>query len=375
MLAGVTCNSIRARIQSANGLVLLIFLTLIGAGALPPSAMAQAPAATGCVTDIDHERLPALLAARGFAPPEQFKALVIALGVAPAKTCQAFDWHGSARDRGDWWPASSIKLFAAVAALEHARSLGFGPSVKLTYHYADGDVDETLEGLVRKALIPSDNKAFDRLVELVGFDRLHEHFFTHQNGFTHTVLLRSYAGRIRDPQTHRGINRHSPVITLAQAERSQDLPEQTGTLARECPDQGNCTTLLELSETLRRVMLHEQLPKAQRFALEAEDLQLLRRTLATPRSQSMNVVDGLRAGLAMPELPAYHKPGFALRWMSDAVFIEAADTHQRYIVALAGYPGRESLDAAARAIGELLASGALTSAAPLAAQPRTADVK
>lgn len=359
MLTGVTCDSAR--------LVLLIFLALAGAVTVPRSAIAQAPAATGCVADIEHDRLPALLAARGFAPPAQFKALVIALGVAPAKTCQAFDWHGSARDRGDWWPASSVKLFAAVAALEHARSLGFGPSAKLIYHYADGDVEETLEGLVRKALIPSDNKAFDRLVELVGFDRLHEHFFTRKNGFSDTVFLRSYSGRIRDPQTHRGINRHSPAITLAQGERSEDLPERTGKLARECPDQGNCTTLLELSETLRRVMLHEQLPKAQRFALEAEDLELLRRTLSTPRPQSMNVVDGLRAGLGAPELRAYHKPGFALQWMSDAVFIEAADTHQRYIVALAGYPGRESLDAAARAIGDLLASGALTRGAPAVA--------
>jgi hypothetical protein len=347
------------RSRSAIRLVLLIFLALVGAPTGAQRAAAQAPATTGCVTDIDHERLPALLAARGFTPPEQFKALVITLGAAPDKTCQAFDWHGSARDRGDWWPASSVKLFAAVAALEHARSLGFGPSVKLTYHYADGDVEESLEGLVRKALIPSDNKAFDRLVELVGFDRLHERFFTPSNGLPDTVFLRSYSGRIRDPKTHKGINRHSPAITLAQGDRSHDLPEQTGKLARECPDQGNCTTLLELSEALRRVMLHEELPKAQRFALDAEDLKLLRLTLATPRAQSMNVVDGLRAGLGAAELPAYHKPGFALRWMSDVVFIETADTHQRYIVALAGYPGRESLDAASRAIGELLASGAL----------------
>jgi hypothetical protein len=353
-----------------------MFLALASAAGAADRASAQATAAVDCGADIDHERLPALLGARGFVPPDHFKALVIALGAAPANTCQAFDWHGSARDRGDWWPASSVKLFAAVAALEHARSLGFGPSAKLTYHYENGDVDETLEDLVHKALIPSDNKAFDRLVELVGFDRLHERFFTRKNGLPGSVFLRSYSGRIRDAQTHKGVNRHSPRITIAQGERSHDQPEQTGKLERECPDQGNCTTLLELSEALRRVMLHEQLPKAQRFALEAEDLKLLRGTLSTPRPRSMNVVDGLRAGLGMPELRAYHKPGFALQWMSDVVFIELADTHRRYIVALAGHPGRESLDSASRAIGEVLASGALTGAMPIAAaRPAAPSIK
>jgi Cu-processing system permease protein len=48
--------------------VLLIFLALASAGGPQrAAAQAQVPAPTGCVTDIDHERLPALLAARGFA--------------------------------------------------------------------------------------------------------------------------------------------------------------------------------------------------------------------------------------------------------------------------------------------------------------------
>src|SRR5262249_17049498 len=103
-------------------------------------------------------------------------------------------------------------------------------------------------------------------------------------------------------------------------------------------------------------------------ALEAEDLKLLRRALSTPRPRGMNVVDGLRAGLGAPELRAYHKPGFALQWMSDAVFLELDATHQRYLVALAGYPGRESLDAASRGMGGLSGSGTLTGAAPIAPQ-------
>jgi hypothetical protein len=57
-------------------------------------------------------------------------------------------------------------------------------------------------------------------------------------------------------------------------------------------------------------------------------------------------------------LTLHHKAGFALKWMSDNVFVEEVATGDRFIVALAGYPGRESLDQASLLIGKLLARGA-----------------
>jgi len=45
----------------------------------------------------------------------------------------------------------------------------------------------------------------------------------------------------------------------------------------------------------------------------------------------MNVVDGLREGMGAIAVHSAHKPGFALKWMSDVVFVERDDTHQRYL--------------------------------------------
>ena len=319
--------------------------------------------------------LPTLLSQSGFTPPEGFKALVVVLPKrGAAGPARAYDWHGTSADRDNWWPASSVKLFAAVAALETTHRLGFGPRTQVTYEYPEGPVTLRLDRIVKDALIPSNNLAYDRLIEIAGFDALHRQFFTKQHGFQNTVLLRAYGGRIKDPVTQSGINLNSPPITLSFGKKQKQLPERNGKRRGECPEQGNCTSLAELAETLRRVMLHDELPEAERFDLGEAELELLHSALGSPRPRGENIVDGLRAGFgaihgAGRELRMHHKAGFALKWMSDAVLVEEIASGQRYLVALAGYPGRESLDQAALLIGKLLAQGAFATDPPALPMP------
>jgi len=325
------------------------------------ACLVHASGALAQVRPIEGETLPRLLQSQGFSPPERFKALVIMIdrgrpGAPP--TYRAFDWHGTADDRADWWPASTVKLFAAVAALEKTHALGMTPRAMLTYRYVDAPVTLRVDAVVRAALIESNNTAYDRLVEIVGFDELNGGFFVPRNGFISTVLLRGYGGRIRDPVTGSGTLRQAPMITLREGARSATIPERNGRGTYTCPEQGNCTSLLELAETMRRVMLHEQLPASERFALGRPELALMRECLAAPRPRGNGVVDGLRAAFGR-RVRLYHKPGFALQWFSDVVFVEHTRTHARWIVAMAGYPGRPALDDAARRVGGLLASGAL----------------
>ena len=55
----------------------------------------------------------------------------------------------------------------------------------------------------------------------------------------------------------------------------------------------------------------------------------------------------------------YHKAGYSQGWYSDVAYIDIPGRSHAYIVALAGYPGRDSLDAAAQTIGAIVASGVL----------------
>jgi beta-lactamase class A len=325
----------------------------------------SAPAAAQ-PTEVDETRLAALIARHGLALPERFKALVGELHLDPEggpPTAQWFDFEGTSDDRDDWWPASSIKLYAAVAALEQSHGLGFSPRARVMYHY-DGEepVRMRLRDVVHRAIVQSNNQAFNQLVELVGFDTLNRRFFSRRNGFVDTVFLRAYSARIRDPETGHGVNRYSPRITIEQGRRTRELAAREGTGRFECPDQGNCTTLRELAESMRRVMLHEHLPPSERYRLGDEELALLREVLGAERREHGELlVAAVREGFGEDvPLRIYHKPGYAYRWTSDILFVHRTDTDQRFIIAAAAWADRRVLDAPLRCIGALLGSGRLT---------------
>ncbi|MBM4394093.1 MAG: serine hydrolase [Deltaproteobacteria bacterium] len=316
---------------------------------------------------LDTATLPRLLAAAGFVPPARFKALVIELtpdAPAPGGFRQrSFSWKRTALDRTDWWPASTVKLFAAIVALEEVERRNFSPAAEVTFAYPSQLVATTVEAMVRAALTPSDNVAFDRLVELAGFDRLHARLET--AGFRGTVLLRGYGRRVTYAGTGHGDPRHSPRIELREGRLRTSVPARIGRRRGGCPDQGNCTTLADLAEAMRRVMLHESLPVRDGFALSAASVALIRSALEADRERGRNVANGIREAFGRDRpVRLFHKPGFANDWFSDVVFVEPVDPTRaggkRWIVAMAGHPGRESLDAAARAVGALLARDALS---------------
>ena len=310
------------------------------------------------IMPLDSQTLPRLLKEAGWNPPDTFKALIVRIEPYGKGGFAYFpyDYAGTSKDRENWWPASSVKLYAAVAALQRSRALGFTPEAELTFHYEKGPVTRKLSTLVRRAITPSNNVAFDQLVEFVGFDRLNRHFLTKRNGLDRTVMLRAYTFRNKYPDTGRGCNRHSSRITIAEGKKRRTLPRRTGRGEYDCPDQGNCTTLMELSEALRRVMMHEHLPADEKYRLGKKELGLLRSALSRRKKREGGVVKGLMDAFSDRQLKIYHKGGYSYEWFSDNVFLHFTDTDERWMLAMASHPGRESLDEAvihmARIIGE-----------------------
>jgi hypothetical protein len=87
--------------------------------------------------------------------------------------------------------------------------------------------------------------------------------------------------------------RDSPAITIEQDGRTTELEAEVGHAAVDC-SQASCTTLAELGETMRRVMLHEIVPDGERLGLHADDAAFLREILASVRERGIEVVEGLR---------------------------------------------------------------------------------
>ncbi len=138
-----------------------------------------------------------------------------------------------------FYPASSIKLFAAIAALERLAELAgetgleLGPDTPLVYHpLFDGESLEeadpshlaggtiTARHEIRKLFLVSDNEAFNRLYELTGQDGLAASLERAGLGGARLVHRLEEA---RSPEE----NRQAPRIDLVGAGFTHTLPERT----------------------------------------------------------------------------------------------------------------------------------------------------
>ncbi|NMC68969.1 MAG: serine hydrolase [Myxococcales bacterium] len=319
-----------------------------------------AEAAFAPAAGIDHETLPARLTAAGFEPPPGgFLAYVVELDFDETRTRpvaeRRYDWRGTGTEVGDWNPASTVKLYAAIAALLRIRALGFEPRATLTFDAPGDDPRFTVTELVEAALGPSDNLAYDYLVVFAGFDELHERFFVSENGYLGTALRVAYASGPWERLGFSKFLRDSPAIAIEQDGRTRELPAAHGRAVVRC-SRAACTTPVELAEALLRVVLQECLPAERSYGLAAEDLDLLRRLLRGPRERGEEVVERLRPWFG-PETVLYHKAGFSKDWYTDNVLIDDPSRPRVWVVVLAGYPGRSVLNDAADAFGRQLAAG------------------
>ncbi len=300
---------------------------------------------------------------RGYAPPDTFKALIIEIveNEAGGFTYFPMDYLYTSEDRDDWWCASTVKLFAAAAALEKSRAMGFSPKVGLTFDYEEEPVTQTLEELVRRAITDSKNPEFDRLVEFVTSGRLNRYFLTSLKGLPRTVMRRAYSRRVQHPETGKSLNHHSPKIILREGKHEKIQDEHLSKGEWYCENDGNCTTLRELAEANRRVMMHEHLPPKERYKLGERELKLLRSAMKGEHARG-GVADGLRTAFKGRPIEIFHKGGYADKWFSDNVFLRVHDTDERWIIAMVNRPGRDSLNEAALHVATLIASGELSRA-------------
>ena len=160
----------------------------------------------------------------------------------------------------NFWPASSIKVLAAVGALEFVGQQGFTGAA--TVAFGKG-APRTIRSIYDAAIRISDNAAYDALVEIAGVDYLNKEFLTPARGFPVTVIQRSY--------TVGGNLRTNPSLTLAEGTKKVVIPARTGKVDTDCA-QGQCSNLYEMSESVRRLVLHSEIPQAERFRIASTDV-------------------------------------------------------------------------------------------------------
>ena len=330
---------------------------------------------------IDSKTLGQKMRKRGFTPPQKFRALVVKTRLsadgAKIESHTLWDYRNKGARPEGWNPASTIKLFSGVAALQRIRSLGFSPKAKVTFHDESGDAHYALDALYEDAVHWSKNVPHNRLVQLAGFDYLNGASGPLQRaGLEHSYIMRAYA---RSKWTKMGQSpslRHSPAITLREGTKVKRLEAQKGSGKYPCYGAA-CTSLSDLTRMMCTLMLHEQLPPASRLGFgrrgaanqQGPHLKFIRQRLNRKRKGKKDPIWDIFERRFIPESARdsasagrhqlFRKNGFARQWASENIYVYLPGSRERWMVALAGYPGRYSLTDAADAIAGLIADNEL----------------
>ena len=266
--------------------------------ATPAAAGVAAPAASAVVTPVageavDGDVLDVALREAGVELPPGSGVYAVRLNDGPeGLTYEAFE-AGEGATYDGFWPASSVKLLAAVGALEYLADLGFTGAARITMEGRSFTVADVYDA----AIAESSNEAYDRLVRIAGVDWLNAEFLTGANGFPATVIQRSYTGDGVDV---------SPAMTVVEGGRRVTVPARRATGIYACPDDGNCSNLLELTESVARVTLDAELPEEDRFAIAEVDIAGLRDALL----ESEGFVEPAVAAALGESTLVYNKPGY-----------------------------------------------------------------
>jgi hypothetical protein len=252
-------------VRTSAGPGTLAFVSGRVAAAQPRVATAAPPAALGlrALALSAPASLDAALAPTGYRLPPG--ANVYAAKVTKEAGGLAYeDYEGGGGALGfNFWPASSIKVLAAVGALEFLGQQGFTGAATVRF---GGGAPRTVRSIYDAAIRISDNAAYDLLVEIAGVDWLNKEFLSPARGFPRTVIQRSY--------TVGGNLRVTPAITVSEGARTVTIPAKNGRVDTDCA-QGQCSNLWEMSESVRRVVLHNEIPEADRYKLAPADVTAL----------------------------------------------------------------------------------------------------
>ncbi len=290
-----------------------------------------------------------------------------------------FAWHDyrGSGDARDFWPASTIKLYTAVAALELLAESGFPLDTTITFEHREGtnewtvDCARTMREMLGEIFRRSSNEDYTLLLRLVGIDRINTRFLIPEKGFPHSALMRGYVlGR---PYSY---TREEPQrITLRVGERSETIEhtwsgrfyaEERGATVIDART-GNVTSPRELAECLRRVLFHEHLPAAERYALTPEQIDFLRhgggglRGLENKDAESDPIAWKNALDAVFPKARFFHKCGWISSHALEVAYVDdAAASGRRFILVPAIAAGDDTrpergqilIGKMARAIGE-----------------------
>jgi hypothetical protein len=267
-----------------------------------------------------------------------------------------FDWHHyrNSHEVVDFWPASTIKIYTVVAALEYLNELNRPLDSTLIFErQTEGqwhlDTARTMREMISEVFRRSSNEDYTLLLRFVGIDRVNTQFLVPEKGFPHSALMRDYV--VHRPVVYE--NTEAQRIHIVSSGQANKTIEHTwsGTSYAEkrgatilSSTTGNCTSTAELAECMRRIMFHESLPESERYQLTTEQLEFVRYG-----GNGLYGLENKEAGpyawegdlkSIFPKARYFHKAGMISNYTLDVAYVEDEVSKTRFILSLAAKTGR-----------------------------------
>jgi len=183
----------------------------------------------------------------------------------------------------DFWPASSVKLLAAVAALEYIGMFGFAGGTEVSGSWIG---DRTVRSVYEPAIIRSDSVSYDLLIQIAGVDFINREFVP-GHGLDSVTIGSDLSGLSILQSPSYVLTDWMPVgdIPVSMSPEIEALPIRRTVPARSASRyyRSNNIDLFDLAEVVRRVMLADEIAVDHRFDLEDDDLAGLSTALCAAR--------------------------------------------------------------------------------------------
>lgn len=210
--------------------------------------------------------------------------------------CDGVGWcmwlsHPSALEssKGKYWPASSIKLWAVVAAYKTLYSVQLTGNSRLELRTRSGRLLKrtTVNREAKRTIERSSNRGYDLLARIARVDNMNQYAL--QYGLYSTYLGQAYASR--------SLNKSPAIYSRGRLRLPAYISRHP---APRCRARSNCTSLLDLQKIMYGVVHNH-------FNLRRMDWLLVRNSLSRVRSGGTKIV---RSWCRQRPLRTWSKGGF-----------------------------------------------------------------
>jgi hypothetical protein len=260
-------------------------------------------------------------------------------------------WHHykNLPDARDFWPASCIKLYTVVAAVELLNELGMPLECVVAFErrLPDGrwilDAARSMKEMLGEIFRRSSNEDYTLLLRMVGLDRLNGKFLIPEKGFTASALMRGYVtGR---PYSYQ---REEPQRITIHGSGSSKVVEHTwgGTSYSEARGAtiidsrtGNVASTRDMAECLLKLVFHDKLAPSGRFSITSAQAEFILRGgdgfvgMETKAADSGPAAWKNGVEKVFPNARFYHKCGLISNYCLEVAYVDDnADSGKQFLL-------------------------------------------